>query len=182
MAQAAQPAPALAPAPPAPAPKPWGAPPSDSCRRLKGEAWWTQMRMDMQKPKELEIGSYCIDEDSLFTALGDFLPDCKVNLYIDEEQFDDPKKTLQRTKVRKLHKRGAKVYVMKRLRRWGSYHCKLLIINRRVMYFGSSNFTNKSHDNRESTFRATGTVVEDRLEDATEWRLAGKLWDGKAAA
>ena len=140
------------------------------------------MQMDMQKSRELEIGSYCIDENSLFTAVEDFLPDCKVNLYIDEEQFDDPKKTLQRRKVRKLHHKGAKVYVMKGLRRWGSYHCKLLIINRRVMYFGSANFTNKSHDNRESTFRATGAVVDEMLEDAAEWRLAGRLWDGKAAS
>ena len=121
--------------------------------------------MDMQTSREVEIGSYCIDEDSLSTAVNDFLPDCKVNQYIDEGQFDDPKKTLQRRMVRKLHQQGAKVYVLKGLRMWGSYHCKLLTINRRVMYFGSANFTNKIHDNRECTFRATGTVVEEMLED-----------------
>ena len=66
------------------------------------------------------------------------------------------------------------------VRSLGSFHPKALLINRRIMYFGGASFTDKARrDNRETTFRATGHVVEEILEDASDWRAAGTMWDGR---
>ena len=76
--------------------------------------------------------------------------------------------------------RGAHVYVLKGVRSLGSFDPKALLINRRIMYFGGASFTDKARrDNRETTFRATGHVVEEILEDASDWRAAGTMWDGR---
>ena len=57
---------------------------------------------------------------------------------------------------------------------------KALLVNRRIMFFGGANFSDHARRaNRETTFRATGQVVEEILEDATDWRAAGTSWDGR---
>ena len=138
------------------------------------------MQSDLKNARDLEIASYCMDEARLFNTVAELFPACKVNLYIDKEMLADATKEKQRKRVRQLHRTGAHVYVLKGVRRLGSFHPKALIINRRIMYFGGANFTDKARrDNRETTFRATGHVVEEILEDASDWRAAGTLWDGK---
>ena len=165
---------------PRPVPKPVGAPPAESCLRLKGESWWTHMQSDLKNARDLEIASYCMDEARLFSTVAELLLACKVNLYIDKEMLADATKEKQHRRVRQLHRKGAHVYVLKGLRSLGSFHSKPLIINRRIMFFGGANVTDRAKsDNRETTFRATRQVVEEILEDAADWRAAGALWDGK---
>ena len=138
------------------------------------------MQADLANARELEIASYCMDEDRLFRTVEGLLPGCKVNLHVDKEMFGDAKKKRQKPNVRKVHKTGAKVNVLRGKRHWGSFRCKALIINRRIMYFGGSNFTEKSHENHETTFRATGQCVADVLADVPVWRAAAVEWDGKS--
>ena len=77
---------------PRPVPKPVGAPPAESCRRLKGESWWTHMQSDLKNARDLEIASYCMDEARLFNTVAELFPACKVNLYIDKEMLADATK------------------------------------------------------------------------------------------
>ena len=48
------------------------------------------------------------------------------------------------------------------------------------MASGGSNFTGKSHSNKELGYRLMGQDVTEVLKLLEEDRAAGKLWDGKA--
>ena len=48
---------------------PVGHPPAESCRRLHGEEWWSRMLKDLRGARDVELASYCMDEDALFTQL-----------------------------------------------------------------------------------------------------------------
>ena len=158
---------------------PVGRPAAESCKRLLGESWWAQLCADLRDARQVELASYCMDEDALFKILERGLSDnLELNLYIDKEQFSGNVPRKQKATIRRMFNKGARVYVCKGLHGNGSFHCKILLINRRILYHGGANFTNKSHKNRETTFRATGQVVNEVLADTAVWRSEGVLWDG----
>ena len=120
-----------------------------------------------------------MDEDALFTQLERGLgSSLNLNLYIDREQFAGTIPKKQKAAIRKLFRKGAKIFICKGLRRNGSFHSKALVVNRRVLYMGGANFTNWSHNNCETMFRATGAVVAEVMADTVEWRNNAVLWDG----
>ena len=98
---------------------------------------------------------------------------------LDREQFAGGVPKKQTSRVRSLHKAGAKVYLCSESGQHGSYHCKALVIDRRVLLAGSANLTNKSRSNRELVFRITGLPVVEVLQDLARDRTRGRLWDGK---
>ena len=52
------------------------------------------------------------------------------------------------------------------------------MINRRVLYTGSANFTSKSKRNSETVFRMTGPVVEQVLRQLAADRARWSEWGG----
>ena len=100
-----------------------------------------------------------------------------LNLHIDAEMLGGGTPQSQRKRVKDLSDEGATVYVCKTGRQ-GSYHCKALVVDRRVLYTGSANFTGKSRRNRETVFRMTGPVVDQMLRQLAEDRRTWKTWDG----
>ena len=84
----------------------------------------------------------------------------------------------QRSRVKKLHAKGAKVYLCKGLERLGSYHAKEVVVDRRVLYTGSANLTTNSRSNRERVYKMTGRVVQEALLDLRDDRAASFLFDG----
>ena len=137
------------------------------------------MLTDLRGARDVELASYCMDEDALFTQLERGLDSSlNLNLYIDREQFAGTIPKKQKAAVRKLFRKGAKIFICKGLRRNGSFHSKALVVNRRVPYMGGANFTNWSHNNCETMFRATGAVVAEVMADTVEWRNNAVLWDG----
>jgi len=94
---------------------------------------------DLRDARDVELASYCMDEDALFRVLERGLSrNLNLNLYIDREQFAGGVPRKQRVAIRRLYDKGAKVYICKGLRRRGSFHSKALLINRRVLYMGGS--------------------------------------------
>ena len=157
-----------------PAVSPVGRPSNESCRRLHAEEWWSHVVADLRDARDVELASYCMDEDALFRVLEQGLShNLNLNLYIDREQFAGGVPRKQRGAIRRLYDKGAKVYVCKGLRRNGSFHSKALLIDGRVLYMGGA-----SHYNRETMFRATGQVIGEVLADAADWRRDAVPWDG----
>jgi len=84
----------------------------------------------------------------------------------------------QRSKLSALHKLNAHIYICKGVGYQGSYHVKDCIVDRRIYFTGSANFANKSQRNRERLFRMTGEVVKEVLQDLSEDKRLGVLWNG----
>ena len=78
-----------------------------------------------------------------------------------------------------LQQHGATNYYCKTGKN-GSYHCRALVIDRRVLYTGSVNFTGKSRRNSETVFRMTGPVVEQVMRQLAADRAHWSEWGGSS--
>ena len=62
----------------------------------------------------------------------------------------------------------------------GSYRCKALVIDRRILHTGSANFNANSRMNSEAVFRMTVPVVEQVLQQLAADREVWSVWDGSS--
>jgi len=122
------------------------------------------------------------DDAPLYSILLDRLTDgsnMKVALCLvclDDQMFGEGKPPSGKGRVRRLQASGAEVFLCKGLRRYGSYHVKEMIFDRRVLVTGFVNLTTASHNNQQRGYRMTGGVVSEALVDiSNEKRCAKKL-------
>ena len=146
--------------------------------RMDSAEWWRQILAAVEHAKEVELACYMFDDTALFESLLRRLSDetdFSLTMCLDEEIFikgETPK--LQCSRTARLQEKGATVFLCKGMGRLGAYHVKELVVDRRMMFTGSSNFTSKSHSNRERCYRMTGTVVSQALSDIAEDKRRGR--------
>ena len=103
------------------------------------------------------MGLHCMfDDTALYSILLQRLTDgsdMKVSLCLDNQMSSEDKPPCGQGRVRRLQAGGAKVFLCRGLRRYGSYHVKEIVFDRRVFFTGSANLTTASHNNQE---RGTG--------------------------
>ena len=80
----------------------------------------------------------------------------KLQFYVDREQFFSKTLARQRPRTKELQQNGAEIYVGRGLNQWGAMHAKALIIDHRVAYAGSENWTFKASNNFGLVFRFVG--------------------------
>ena len=102
--------------------------------------------------------------------------DMKVSLCLDDQMFREGKPPCGQGRVRRLQAGDAKVFLCKGLRRYGSYHVKEIIFDRRVVFTGSANLTTASHNNQERGYRMTGTVVAEALAKMSAAKNRATQW------
>jgi len=137
--------------------------------------------MDISASSEVEVASYMYDNRLVHSMLLKRLrgrAPFSLNVYIDAERLNLSTPYFQRGRLQDLRKAGATVYVCKGRRNNGAYHCKGCVIDRRYLYSGGANFTEKSTCNEEFVYRMVGPVVKQVLERLAAHRQAHKLWDG----
>ena len=142
---------------------------------------------DIEQASEVEAATYQYDNTQLYTCLLKRLQGrrpFKLNIYVDREQLKNCVKTRiprqMRSRLATLRTNGASVYVCRGRGKLGSYHPKGLVIDRRYLYYGSPNLTDKSLDNDEWPFRSTGEVVGQVLSRLSDNRQKHPLWDGNS--
>ena len=119
------------------------------------------------------------DDTALYSILLDRLTDgsnMKVSLCLDDQMFSEGKPPSGKARVRRLQASGAEVFLCKGLRRYGSYHVKEIIVDRRVLFTGSANCTTASHNNQERGYRMTGSVVAEALADIINDKSRATKW------
>jgi hypothetical protein len=164
--------------------RPRGRPSPSSCELVDLRQWWSTVVAEVGGAREVELASYMFDDKSLFDVLARGLrrKQLVLNVYIDAEALGGQTPRSQRKRLTELLALGgeegrATVWRCKTWRQC-SYHCKALIVDRRVLYTGSANFTENSRRNRETVYRMTGPVVEQVLRQLAEDRGAWGEWDG----
>lgn len=144
---------------------------------------------DIEQASEVEAATYQHDNTQLYKVLlkrleGRKRRPFKPNIYVDREQLKicDKKKIPKEMKSRlvSLRTNGASVFVCRGKGKFGSYHPKGLVIDRKYLYYGSPNLTDKSTDNDEWPFRSTGKVMGQVLPRLSDNRQKHLLWDGKS--
>lgn len=147
---------------------------------LTTETWYRSFCKDLGGAGQVELASYVYDNEAvqgvLLKRLRGRAP-FQLNLYVDAEQFHDGGPRLEKRRLKELHAAGAQVYLCKGEGRQGSYHAKAAVVDRRFLYTGSANFTQKSLANEEFCFKLAGPEVLKVLERlARPWRR--ELWNG----
>ena len=98
---------------------------------------------------------------------------------VDKGSFEKGDAPRERARLRELRDAGAAVYLCRGSPPHGRLHMKALCVNRRTVYAGSANFTEKSSANLELFYKLVGppvTQLREQLLDAQNSR--GRLWDG----
>ena len=147
---------------------------------MSAEEWWRQFKADVRECSELELSSYCYDDPSTQRVLEQRLRSktMALNVYLDHDMFYSGRKYMK-SRIAYLYKLGASVYICAGSGPKGSYHCKAAVVNKRVVYAGSANFTFTSHLNEEFLFRMKGPHVGKLLERLAAHRSQGQLYDVK---
>ena len=96
---------------------------------------------------------------------------------VDKEMFDVRMARHQRPRLEALRRAGAKIWLCDGKTGYGSLHMKALIVNRRVAFTGSSNFTNKSHENLELQMRMARPPAIQIYTISHGWKWQSKLLD-----
>jgi len=151
------------------------------CELLETEAWYRDLCNTLKDAAEAELASYMYDNPAVQAVLLKRLRGRTafgLNVYVDSEKFSVGGPRLQKTRLKELHTAGAQVYICRGLRRQGAYHCKGAVADRRFLYSGNANFTNKSEDNEEFCFKMAGPVVRQVLEKLARHRQKHTLWNG----
>ena len=165
---------------------PVGRPSQTSFKLLKESVdWWNAVMSDITSSSEVVLSTYMYDETNLHNLLMHRLGSCRrkpfhITLLIDREALVSTTPRLQRSRLKALHDAGAHVYLCKGHGRLGAYHRNAVICDKRYMVSGGSNFTDKSHCNKELGHRLTGQDVTEVLKLLEKDKAEGKLWDGKA--
>lgn len=173
--KSACPAPAL----PASIPPPVGRASVPSCTLLATGAWYTELGNALASASEVQLASYMYDNATVQSLLFKRLQgrsDFQLDVYIDSEIFAGSNPRCQKPRLRALRSAGARIHICKGGGPQGSFHAKAVVIDRRYLYTGSANLTQKSHNNEELCFKVTGPAVLQVLARLAEQRQKGKLW------
>lgn len=168
-------------APVAQLPSPRGPPLYLSCSLLDVVTYYSRCCDDIATASEVELASYMYDNSSLHKLLLKRLrgrTEFSLRVYLDAEMFGGTVPRSQRSRVRELFEAGAEVFLCKGPRAQGSFHCKGIVVDRRYLYSGSPNATDKSEKNEEFCFRITGPPVSQILQRLAVQLKRGKQWDG----
>lgn len=134
---------------------------------------------EMGTVTEVELSTYQYDNPKVHQALVYRLRGrrpFRLNVYIDKEMLKGSTPKMQKTRLAELRHLKAKIYECKGIRGKGSWHCKGIVLDKRVLYTGSANATGQSVDNNEIPLRITGPVVQKVLENFASARAKFPLW------
>ena len=163
-------------------PGPIGAPSALSMVVLTISVWWQQMLEDVGTASEVVLATLTYDHMALTSVLVRRLrgrAPFVATVLVDKESFEKGDAPRERARLRELRDAGAEVYLCRGSPPHGRLHMKALCVNRRTVYAGSANFTEKSSANLELVYKLVGppvTQVREQFLDAQNSR--GRLWDG----
>ena len=162
-------------------PRPVGAPSQLAVHVLSTADWYRQMLEGMHMAREVIVASYMFDHGAVHAELlkrlqgrGAF----ELQVLVDREAFLERTARRQRPRLELLRRAAGDVYLCRGTPPLGRFHMKAVIIDRRTVFTGSANITEKSQENTELTLRMTGPPAMDILRDVEAARLRGQLWGG----
>ena len=128
---------------------------------------------------EIVVASYMFDHAALAHALVCRLSRqaaLSVSVLVDLAAFNERTSRHQRPRLVALRNAGAKIYLCRGKRPpLGIFHMKSISFDRRCVFTGGANFTEKSLDNEELTMRIVGPPVADILIRVELARRQGRL-------
>lgn len=149
---------------------------------INDNSWRPRALAEVQAASQVVVASFVMDDPQLTTALCRRLngrAPFSCSILVDAEYFDKLSAPHQRPRLVELKRAGARVFLCQGNDgrpefgpngRPGCYHPKALLIDQRVCYTGSGNFTKASKVNEEWMFRMVGPPVQ-AMSDAIQQRL-----------
>ena len=161
-------------------PRPASRPSALKVEVLSLTSWWQRLVEELDSATEVTLGSFVLDHSGLVAALLQGLQrrGLALTVLVDKEAFEERTARHQRPRLQTLRQAGAQIYICRGSPPLGRFHVKAVCLDRRVVYTGSANFTDKSTSNTELVMRLLGPPVLDVRQLLEEARACGKLWDG----
>lgn len=153
----------------------------EKCELLDVGAWYEEAATLLETAAEVELASYMFDNSLVHSVLLKRLQsktNFQLNVYVDREMLAGSVPRQQRSRLKSLRTAGATIYACSGVGRHGSYHGKACVINKRYLFSGNANFTEKSQSNVEFCYKMTGAVVADVLVELAKHRQKFPVWNG----
>ena len=130
---------------------------------------------ELSTARSVVIATYVYDDAKLHKELlrklasGAF----SLELLVDAQQFSSTSSRAMKSSVQQLQRSGATVRLCRGRRRGrfhGSFHHKVMIIDERIAFVGSANYTSASRTNLETVLRLAGPCVQGILANVLRGR------------
>ena len=135
--------------------------------------WMQRMLVDIGSAQDTVVASPWFDRkdvtDALVHRMGSV---AAVTVLVDSAAFRERSCFRMRPRLMELVRAGADVYLCKGSPPFGIFHIKAVCTDRRVLYTGSGNITEKMSSNVELLLRVVGPPVLDVLRSLDEARGA----------
>ncbi len=146
------------------------------------DAFWCCLRKGIKSAWEVLLGTYMLDEPSLqilflMRLAGQY--EFSLDVFVEKEMFDVRSARFQRPRLEALRRAGARIWLCDGARGLGPMHMKALCVDRRLVFIGSGNFTNKSHDNPELRMHVKGPAATKIYAMCHGLKLQGQLLDAE---
>ena len=160
---------------------PRGRPAALGLEVLTTTAWWAVLLQAVSGASEVLAASFLFDHsgltDTLLRRLRGRVP-FSVTLLVDAEGLRQRTSRHEQPRLRALRDAGAQVYLCSGQGRNGRLHLKALCVDRRTVFTGSANLTDKSLENEELHLKLVGEPVLSVLAQLLRARSRGALWCG----
>ena len=137
---------------------------------FKDDSWRQRALQDMAGGSRVVIAAFLYDDPDIQSTLlsrlrkGGF----ELDITVDKEAFHERTARRQKPKLEALAAAGGRVFLGKGDGPDGRLHMKVMIIDSRIVYWGTANFTFKSRTNKELMQRLQGPPVQDVVEAVGE--------------
>lgn len=147
--------------------------PLETSVKVFGSADWREEAVsDIRRAQCVVIGSYLFDAEDIQKALLAELrrrgKDFRCAVIVDEGMHNSGGCRRQKPMLKTLKEAGARIFLARgqhgggRMSKYpGSFHVKCMVLDSRIAFVGSSNFTEASMKNWEMVLRVTGSAVTD---------------------
>lgn len=155
---------------PQPSPQPRPSLEDDLSVRVFTDGSWVQnAAREIAKARSVVVASYMIDSTQLSQALKTqkAKPGSTCQIIVDRGEHENKTCRGQAPVLNELSAAGAEIYLCygrHGTAKRGSMHAKCLVIDRRVAWWGSSNYTKNSNNSWELVTRGTGAPVQKILD------------------
>ncbi len=174
------------PAQPQPQAKAKAAAASQFCNKvevLDENSWRDRLVKDIKESTEVQMAVMILDDPALCSVLKVCLrsvPDFKCSIVVDKKQYLDKVSKYQRPRLKELQTKGAKIKLASG-HRSGKYqglmHRKIAVLDGKVAFTGSCNFTFAAGTHREDCLRLEGPCVAQLQSHVLEAQKSGHLLD-----
>lgn len=150
-----------------------------NARMYTDTAWIKDAEKELKSASHAVVTSYIFNSKGFFDVLLKRLKKKSRDPFtclvlVDDAAYEENKAPHERRMLKELKDDGAQVWLCTGRSKGGIFHWKALLLDSRIVYWGTANLTNNSLNSRDLMQRLTGPAIDDFKAGIDEAMAAGR--------